>query len=361
MIVDCGGGTVDLTTRKLTGKKRLGEITERIGDFCGSTFIDREFIKFLREILGIRAMDNLIENNFDQFQRLVQKFSRRVKIPFAEDHTGFHYELDIEENAPSLLRYVSKETKKIMEDNEWVVDIKYDDIKKWFDPIVERIINMIHIQLSNNQTCSAMFLVGGFSENRYLQKRIKKEFQHQVKTISVPTDPVAAVVRGAALYGLSIKYSSNADRMSSLKTLVISTRTLKFTYGIKILSKWKKEEHPLDRKIHDDRIYLFETFVKRGTEVEVDQEFISKGYTPLNPKQDALTFELLKSPEYNVKYHNEPGVEPVGKLRILLPGANVKSRVTFGFSLGQMEITAFAKNELDGQNFQIKFQIYKDL
>ncbi|RIA82725.1 hypothetical protein C1645_787732 [Glomus cerebriforme] len=45
MIVDCGGGTVDLTIRKLINDKQLGEITERSGDFCGSTYIDEEFIK----------------------------------------------------------------------------------------------------------------------------------------------------------------------------------------------------------------------------------------------------------------------------------------------------------------------------
>ena len=33
MIVDCGGGTVDLTTRKLINENQLDEITERIGDF----------------------------------------------------------------------------------------------------------------------------------------------------------------------------------------------------------------------------------------------------------------------------------------------------------------------------------------
>ena len=52
MIVDCGGGTVDLTTRKLLINDQLGEITERAGDFCGSTFIDVEFIKYLRKIIG---------------------------------------------------------------------------------------------------------------------------------------------------------------------------------------------------------------------------------------------------------------------------------------------------------------------
>jgi hypothetical protein len=34
-----------------------------------------------------------------------------------------------------------------MEENEWVIDIKYSDVKKWFDPIVDRIIRMIHVQL----------------------------------------------------------------------------------------------------------------------------------------------------------------------------------------------------------------------
>ncbi|CAJ0750341.1 9258_t:CDS:2, partial [Entrophospora sp. SA101] len=44
MVVDCGGGTVDLTVRKLLSKNKLSEITERSGDLCGSTYVDDEFI-----------------------------------------------------------------------------------------------------------------------------------------------------------------------------------------------------------------------------------------------------------------------------------------------------------------------------
>jgi len=47
MIVDCGGGTVDLTTHKIIGNKQLGEITERTEDYCRSTFIDKEFVEYL--------------------------------------------------------------------------------------------------------------------------------------------------------------------------------------------------------------------------------------------------------------------------------------------------------------------------
>ncbi|RIA87530.1 hypothetical protein C1645_807256 [Glomus cerebriforme] len=365
MIVDCGGGTVDLTTRKLIGNKQLGEITERIGDFCGSTFIDKEFIKFLRERLGTRAIDLLIKNNDGQLQRMVRKFCRRVKEPFTGDNKDFFYELDIDENAPILLQYVDEKIREIMEEKDWLIDIRYYDIKKMFDPIVDRIIRMIHIQLSNSrnngEVCSAMFLVGGFSESIYLQKRIKQEFQHEVKTISVPTNPVSAVVCGAAMYGLSLKDSSKTDEMN-IYASVIHTRVLKYTYGIKVLGKWIKGEHPPYRKIYDDRIYLFDTFVKRGTQVVVGKESPTKrGYTPLNPSQTGLKFELFKTLEYDAKYPD--GMELVGTLRIDLPDVHLARNrpVEFGFYFGDMEITAFARNERNGQIFQTKFYLHKDL
>ena len=59
MIVDCGGGTVDLTTVKLLNENQLGELTERAGDYCGSVFIDHEFIKHLENKLGEKAIDLL--------------------------------------------------------------------------------------------------------------------------------------------------------------------------------------------------------------------------------------------------------------------------------------------------------------
>ncbi|CAB5380776.1 unnamed protein product [Rhizophagus irregularis] len=49
MIVDCGGGTVDLTTRELLEDERLSEITERSGDYCGSSFIDQAFLEIKEE------------------------------------------------------------------------------------------------------------------------------------------------------------------------------------------------------------------------------------------------------------------------------------------------------------------------
>ncbi|CAB4437339.1 unnamed protein product [Rhizophagus irregularis] len=65
-----------------------------------------------------------------------------------------------------------------------------------------------------------MFLVGGFSESKYLQKRIKQKLN-------------------------DLNNIGNDDNMKC----VISSRVLKYTYGMKVIPKWE-EGDPIHRKIY---------------------------------------------------------------------------------------------------------------
>ncbi|CAG8840172.1 35786_t:CDS:2, partial [Gigaspora margarita] len=87
MIVDCGGGTVDFTTRELLENNRLGEITEYSDDF--------------------------LQRN------ILQEFCRHVKLLFTSNRKDFKtYELDIEEGCLVLKQYVTKTSKaKLEKDN----------------------------------------------------------------------------------------------------------------------------------------------------------------------------------------------------------------------------------------------------
>ncbi|CAI2182405.1 5621_t:CDS:1, partial [Funneliformis geosporum] len=81
-----------------------------------------------------------------------------------------------------------------LEISEWYIEIGFEEIKSMFDPVIYRIINLIKGQLGQIENdCSAMFLVGGFSESKYLQARIKSEFLEVFPSISVPTFPITAV------------------------------------------------------------------------------------------------------------------------------------------------------------------------
>ncbi|CAB4446859.1 unnamed protein product [Rhizophagus irregularis] len=317
IIIDCGGSTIDITTHKIVGNNplQLSEVTELIRDFCGSTFIDDEFIKLLNEKFETRAIDLLKKNHYIKFRYIVFEFCQRVKKSFAgDDNTKFSYTLDVEEKKSQI----------------------YCNI----------IIRLIHIQLLNNkETCSAMFLVGGLSGNRYLRRRIEQEFHHAVKIIS----PLDAISRGAADYGLLL-VNSNLNKLGNND---ISSSILKYTYGIQFTSDWKDDDPP-NRKTSDGKISKFISLVKRGTEVTSDQIFAFNFKPKLG--QTHAKFEVYYTNEESATYIDEPEMKLLGVLNVDLPDAHLDNRsINFGLTFDPNKITAFTRNELNGQKFVTKF------
>ncbi|PKY54766.1 hypothetical protein RhiirA4_473756 [Rhizophagus irregularis] len=348
IIVDCGGNTTDISTHELV-KNDLLQLSA-IRDFCGCTFIDDEFIKLLNVKFETHAIDLLKKNKYYKFRHVVDEYCQHVKRSFTGDNTEFYYTVDVEKSAPDLLQYVSKETKEIMEENSWLIDLKYNDIKKMFDPFIDRIIRLIHIQLSNNrETCSAIFLIGGFSKNKYLQKRIKQEFYNAVKIISVIDQPKAAISHGAVDYGLLL-VNSNLNKLGNED---ISSSILKYTYGIRFNSNWKDDDPP-NRKSSDGKISKFISLVKRDTEVTSDQIF-TFNFKPESGQTHAK-FEVYYTNEESATYIDEPGMKLLGVLNVDLPDAHLDNRsINFGLTFSPNKITAFARNELNGQKFVTKF------
>ncbi|CAG8612540.1 uncharacterized protein OCT59_012211 [Rhizophagus irregularis] len=355
MIVDCGGGTVDLTTRKLLNENQLGEITERAGDYCGSSFIDGAFLDHLRTILDNHPMDLLKENYYGQMQYMVQNFCQNVKFEFTGEDLNFSYEMDLNEVSPVISQYVSDEVRKRMEEAEWLIKLDYETIKSMFDPVVERILRMIRVQLENckekGSKCSAMLLVGGFSQSEYLQKRIRDEFSdheyHRGINISVPINPVAAVSRGAAIYGASFANSVNDmddDEMDGLM-FVIDSRVLRHTYGIKVLNP-------------EDSTFRFHAMANKGTMANINEEFTAN-VRPSFPFQKQGVFEIYFIDKYEHEANlGDPRMKLLGRLKIDWPDKHlgINRPTTFKLAFGKMEITARASNDLNGQNYHTSFE-----
>ena len=93
-----------------------------------------------------------------------------------------------------------------MEEMEWCIELNFEDVKAMFDPVIERILRLIHAQLDAIRSCEAMFLVGGFSESKYLQTRIKQEFGQIINNITVPANPSVTVVRGGESFYITLTY-----------------------------------------------------------------------------------------------------------------------------------------------------------
>jgi hypothetical protein len=199
MVVDCGGGTVDLTTRELLDGDKLSEITVRTGDNCGSCFVDQAFIEFLGGKIGRSAIDTLKEDHYVNLQYIVQDFCTTTKIFFTGREEEFQtYYLNLDEYEP-IKQCIVGEEKEMLKANEWMIEAKFDDVKKMFDPVIERIFALIRGQLEQlkrrDKEISLMLLAGGFSESEYLQDRIRREFS-ELPDISVPKCPVTSVMKG---------------------------------------------------------------------------------------------------------------------------------------------------------------------
>ncbi|CAB4441971.1 unnamed protein product [Rhizophagus irregularis] len=208
LIVDCGNSTVDLTTRQLLENDKLGEKTIRASGFYGGFYVDKGFLAFIGGKIGPSVLTLLQENHHEQQLYMVQEFCKKVKFLFTGNKEEYKtFELDLEYVCPIIKQYVTGDKLEQLEEDEWIIDIKFEDVKRMFDPVINKIIKLIREQLNNSGPISAMFLIGGFSESKYLQKIIREEFSSKVKNgnISVPSQPVAASLRGALEYGLNMK------------------------------------------------------------------------------------------------------------------------------------------------------------
>ncbi|KAF0454154.1 actin-like ATPase domain-containing protein [Gigaspora margarita] len=223
MLVDIGGGTVLAVIYKFIGDSKKCELVEYSSNLCGSTYIDKEFIRYLCENFDLYdALQQLQIHNYDQIQYLAQEFCKKAKLPFTGDSSTFKpVNIDLEDCCPAIIKYTTGDVRERMIDAEWVIELNYDDVKAMFDPVIQRIISHIGNHLSTSRCkCDAMFLVGGGSENQYIQDQIKMAFNQHFLMIGSPKQPITAVVRGAVQYELEksrrVSSLSSASSTSSL-------------------------------------------------------------------------------------------------------------------------------------------------
>ncbi|CAG8506950.1 24861_t:CDS:2 [Racocetra persica] len=337
MVVDSGGGTVDITTMKLLVGGKLSEKIESKGDYCGGSYVDQEFLKFLAEKVGESTIEVLKEFHYGQIQYVIHVFRKRIKHKFTgnpEDFTDF--DLDLEELCPAMKKYVKNAI------NDELVTIKYDDVKRMFDPVIDKIIKLIHGRLDAlDSPCSTMLLVGGFSESKYLVSRIRNEFNEIVPNISVPSNPMLAIVKGAVQYGSFQK--------------IIVDRILKWTYGTDIIRKWNQSD-PLDRKI-DDHIKVFSRLAKRGDRVAVGERVL-RIFSTTHILQHLMGLDLFVTRDDDAKYCDSQGVELLDKFNINVPITGTEKRaILYIMNFGMAEIQVTAINPDNGMKYERVFDL----
>lgn len=225
LVCDAGGGTVDIITYDVLQINPLSivECTTGTGDYCGSTFVDREFEKLL-----VRRMGSHYTAMLPLHRHQVIKNFEAIKVAFRDE-------------PEQKVFYVYLPTIGDMEEigvYSGNLHISRDEMRSLFDPVIDRIIDLIGAQVKSVHPINLILLVGGFGESEYLYQRVLAWANSARIRVLQPREASTAIVRGAVMKGLEMAGIS--------KTRIV--RRARRWYGVTINESFIEGKHlPEDR------------------------------------------------------------------------------------------------------------------
>ncbi len=352
MVIDAGGGTVDITVHKVVetmGSKELAleEVASGTGDSSGSIYVDRRFQGYLRRKFTDQIWQDFHDNEPLAFLEMIDSWEqakcyfdpRKKPVTNIRIHTSLYKMLP-----KSILDNLIKE-----QDDDTIIPLTSGMMEDLFRPALEGIVRQVEEQFRrlDKKKCDFIFLVGGFAQSLLLQERIKEKFGPRVKKVVVPDRPGAAVLLGAASFGLDPS--------------VIRSRRSRLTYGIEISDAFDPSIDPEGKKFDDPRGGFlcrnrFFIFVQSGESVAIDRAVQNICY-PLYEDQKSITLSCYSTERKTARYTD--GLSKVGEFTIsredIANGYDWPVEVTMFF--GKTEIKVVARDLKTGktENIELSF------
>ncbi|XP_063598822.1 uncharacterized protein LOC134775279 isoform X2 [Penaeus indicus] len=365
-VVDCGGGTVDITVHQMTDRLtgHLKELHKASGGPYGSTGVDVEFERLLETLFGSDFLSAFRRQRPAAFVDLMIAFESRKRnaSPFRENPL----------NIALPFSFIDLFRKFRGKDVEWAIKkhqhlgvrwsaqgmlrVEQETMRQLFLPTLANITQAIESVLSAPEVgpLQYMFLVGGFAESELLQKHIRDVFGHRVNVI-IPQGMGLAILRGAVQFGLDPG--------------VVTVRRSRLTYGVGVLNRFQHGMHPPDKRVvaagAEWCADVLDRFVAVDESVAVG-DVVVRSYTPATPAQSTVILHLYATERHDAKFVTEDGVRRVGTLHLDLgsppplpppspsPGTEEDSlpqrrEITVHMKFGDTEVKASAVDHLTGQ------------
>ncbi|KAJ0159325.1 Chaperone protein DnaK [Colletotrichum tanaceti] len=263
VVVDAGGGTVDLISYTITSLKPILEVQEAApgsGALCGSTFLNMRFAKFLKAKLGKEDGfdDDIMAEAMEQFEK---KIKRQFTLGAAPEET---YTIPVGGLANNKELGISRGR----------FALKASELQTIFEPVVLECIKLVKDQITaSNTPIQAVLLVGGFGASHYLKERLRNAIDKSIQ-IMQPPNAWQAVVQGAVMKGLA---QVSPDRLTQVR---VRNRKARKHYGTEWRTKYDAKAHKhLEPKRHwcglDGcyKVYTMEWFIQRGDNVSENEPF----------------------------------------------------------------------------------------
>ncbi|MBR8834292.1 MAG: HSP70 family protein [Stigonema ocellatum SAG 48.90 = DSM 106950] len=347
MVVDCGGGTVDITVHEVVSGKGLQEVAEGTGGAYGSTYVDRSFREFLEKKLTAAAIERFHDEEPVDYLEMMADWER-TKCDFDPERSGNIIYFPIRQKLYKILAKNYSNVLESLADEQDGEDsnilLSRETMNGIFTATLDGLVEKVEEEFAKlgSRGCDLIYLVGGFSKSPLLRQQIKEKFDSRVKQIVMPSEPGEAIVQGAVSFGLNPE--------------TIRSRRSRLTYGCEMSVPFDSDKDPKSKRFYSDDLeqYLchdrFCVFVLAGDSVGVNEEVIQI-FVPVEHNQTQMLFGFYATKKQKVRYTDESGVEKLGELTVEMPdttgGINREVEVTMYF--GKTEIKVEAKDKTSGK------------
>lgn len=299
LIVDCGGGTVDLIAYEVEEEVpfSVAECTAGSGDSCGSTALNRNFSNILRAKIRKMKLPDGSKTAGKVYAKCIMDFENRIKADFRNNGQKWAVDVGIEAEFPEAGI------------EEGYMTFTNEEILQCFEPVVNRILELVRNQIiaiqAQNRPLQNVLVVGGFGASEYLFQQIKLHVPPQFQSKVVrPMDSVAAIVKGAVTAGITER--------------VVTSRVARRHYLMATLQPFKEGHHPeryrvpsLDGK--DRCKYTRQIFVTKGQRVKIGEPVKVSFFRQVAPGATLMYEDVLYACDDDVcpEYTKDPHIKEV--------------------------------------------------
>ncbi|XP_069009711.1 heat shock 70 kDa protein 12A-like [Embiotoca jacksoni] len=343
IVVDCGGGTIDITVHEVLHGGALKELHKASGHDMGGETVNREFKRFLNEIFGDVVWGKYIKNYPGELQEILYDFTILKENDEAVD-ISCPYNLSEqvrEEGGRDMADYFGTVRSASWKDG--CIELSREKMRSFFDASLKGITKSLREILSKDFRIEYIVLVGGYSQSKILRQHIRSQFDGQCRVLC-PLGPQEAVMKGAVMFGRN--------------PAAVASRKSAFTYGVDVDVPFDASKHEAKRKIQTDvgeKCCIFWKLVDVEADVKWN-ETKDLRFSPAQFKQKSMSFTFYRTERKDPLYVDEWGVEKLGSFAVSMPDTtrdlnrNVILKITFGFT----EIKATATDEDSGSTESIE-------
>ncbi|KAK5612154.1 hypothetical protein CRENBAI_024511 [Crenichthys baileyi] len=342
IVVDCGGGTIDITVHEVLKGGDLKELHRASGNDLGGQTVDRKFKRFLREIFGDGVWDDYEKKFPNELQKFMYDFTVFKKN---DDDIEIHCPFNLGKLAEKKKRYFKRVHGASWESGS--IRISKEKLRSLFDESLQGITESLKEILDQKFKIKYILLVGGYADSQILRRHITDQFMNDCKVLC-PLRPQEAIVKGAVEFGRN-------------KGVVVSRKSA-FTYGVRTSERFDKFRHKAEKKYtNKDGEWCRDIFMKL---VDVDEDVCWNETRkhilyPVKADQTEMTFSFHRTKGKHVMYTDEPDIEEIGSFVVDSPdttlGLNREIRLEIKFGFTEMTAKGTDKETGSTQTIKINF------